>query len=137
MNKRTIELCARLTKLGFTTDEALALRRIEMTLQHWGELCCGDSNDHCSTCIERDDETEKPFYVVRPHQSNNVQRYPVPDREKGALVRLAKIMAGHPRLTWYHQTDPRGCSLYILRKRDIPKGQDIRSCYTNGIAICD
>lgn len=59
----------------------------------------------------------------------------VPDREAGALKRLAKIMARYPSLQSYVQTDPRGCALYILRPGDVPAGENAESYYTRGIAV--
>jgi predicted RNA-binding Zn-ribbon protein involved in translation (DUF1610 family) len=44
-------LFSRLQEMGFTYDEAVKLRRIEMTLQRWFELECGDGNGRS---IERD-----------------------------------------------------------------------------------
>lgn len=40
------------------------------------------------------------------------RRYPIPDRERAALARVAKLCAG-AGLHFYHQSDPRGCPLYI------------------------
>ena len=58
-----------------------------------------------------------------------------PDRERGALKRLAAIMSRYPALTSYVQTDPRGAPLYLLREGDVPEGADAASYYNNGIAI--
>ena len=64
-----------------------------------------------------------------------MRRYPIPDRECGALRRLGKLMDNHPHLVAYYQTDPRGCSLYILRRVDVGT-EDISSIYTRGVAVC-
>ncbi len=76
-----------------------------------------------------------------PHQeltrTETMRRYPVADREKGALKRLAAIMAGHPELLAYHQTDCRGCMVYILKRSDIADGARIDSVYTRGMAVCN
>lgn len=138
MNKRERQyrLMNRLSELGFSFDEAQKLRRIEMTLHRWAELECGDGNDQVSWSIERDEETGKPFMVTYPHSGCKSHRQAVADREAGALRRLAQIMAGHPDLEAYHQGDPRGCALYIVRKADLGGG-DINSLYTRGIAVCD
>ena len=62
---------------------------------------------------------------------------PVADREAGALRRLAAIMAPRKRrLIAYHQGDPRGCALYIVRRRDIPAGASVESFYNRGVAVC-
>ena len=112
---------------GITFDDAHALRRISMTLRRWHELECGVEGGY----IERDETTGKPF-MVNP---NNNRRYPTPDRETGALKRLAKIMAAYPALSAYVQGDPRGAALYILRPGDVPAGEDADSYYSRGIAV--
>lgn len=72
---------------------------------------------------------------IHPHTSNDVRRYKVADREKGALKRLSKLMESHLDFVTYHQSDPRGCALYIVRKSDL-NGSDVRFNYTRGIAVC-
>jgi hypothetical protein len=59
----------------------------------------------------------------------------VPDREKGALARLAKIAKRYPSLAFYVQGDPRGCALYVLRAGDVPEGSTADSCYSRGLAV--
>lgn len=137
MKRNAYELISRLEKAGFTWDEAMKLRRIEMTLQRWAEAECGDSNDYCSTCIERDEATDKPFRVTIPHHGGKTQRYAIPDREKGALKRLAGIMASHPDYVAYHQGDCRGCMLYLVPKASLAPGDKVDCVYTRGIAVCD
>lgn len=126
-----------LGRVGILYDDAVALRRISMTLRRWHEAECGNSNDRASWAIERDEKTGKPVKVVWYHKRLDPSpfRYPVADREKGAKIRLAKIMARYPVLSAYVQTDPRGCALYILRPNDVPAGQDADCCYSNGIAV--
>lgn len=124
-----------LGELGFSFEESQQLRRIEMTLQRWGELECGDANGHC---IERDEETGKPFLTFDKSRPNGERgRVPVADREAGALRRLAKIMTGHPELVAYHQGDCRGCNLYVLKRTDIAPGETVHQVYTRGLAVCD
>lgn len=124
--------------LGFTTEEARALRRISNTLRRWYELECGTNEG----CIERDDTTGKPF-IVKEH-ANDRRRFPIADRETGAVKRLRAIIharnirqprAEDPLMSYYLQTDPRGAALYILRPQDVPEGCRAESCYTNGICI--
>jgi hypothetical protein len=141
MNKHTVEMLGRLQALGFTADEALRLRRISMTLHRWNELECGTGDDRVTISVERDEQTGKPFFrrqwMGYNNQWQDVSR-PYPDLEKGALRRLAKIMEAHPDLVSYHQTDPRGASLYILRQSDWPDRQNrLDSIYTRGIAVHD
>lgn len=116
-----------LRRLGIEHDDAVALRRISMTLHRWHELECGTDTG----AIERDETTGKPYW----YNSYNDSRFPVVDREAGALRRLAKIMARYPTLRPYIQGDPRGASLYILRPGDVPEGEPDDAYYSHGIAV--
>ena len=127
MNRDTFEMLGRLERAGIKRQDAFALRRIAMTLHRWNELECGI--DH--GCIERDETTGKPFWL----NSSTMRRYPVADREKGALKRLAKLMSDYPTMSAYHQGDPRGASLFILRQGDVPEGCDVDGYYSRGIAV--
>jgi hypothetical protein len=147
--KSKFELFSRLQALGFTYDESAALRRVEMTLQRWAETECGDGNDHGSWAIERDEKTGKP-YMVHHHYTHGrgtdyTTRRPIADREAGALRRAKAIVDarnarkpfGAENLHFYHQTDPRGCALYVLRESDIPGGTaEAETNYTRGLAVC-
>jgi hypothetical protein len=120
------ELRDRLNRVGIpaTIEDARALRRAELALQRWGEQECGDGNGHASWAIERDESTGKPYRVVYPHDGKS-RRYPIPDREQGAIKRVRAICA---RLGchYFHQTDPRGCALYVsaepLKDTDYSRG---------------
>lgn len=122
--QRKFQTIHRIREAGFSTEEAFQLLRIERTLHSWGE-------HECNGTIQRDETTDKPYW----HNQHNDHRSPVADREKGALARLAKIMVGHPSLVAYHQTDPRGCALYILTLKDL-RGCSIESAYSRGLAVC-
>lgn len=134
----------RLTNSGIAYADAVALRRISMTLHRWHELECGDGNDYASWCLARGkriantfeyDDDGKPYLEYHAHNSNRPTYRAIADRERGALKRLAKIMQRYPKFASYVQTDPRGASLYILRPDDVPADANIESCYTNGIAV--
>ena len=138
------ECTERLVNSGIAYNDAVALRRISMTLHRWHELECGDDNGFASFCLVRGikqgssfdyDDNGKPFLEWHSHNSNRPTYQPVPDREQGALNRLAAIMRRYPAFASYVQTDPRGASLYILRPGDIRGGASIESCYSNGIAV--
>lgn len=150
--KRKFELFARLQALGFTYEEAVSLRRIEMTLQRWGERECGDGSDWG---LERDEKTGRPYMVYHGQTfGNRVKRYPVSDREAGALRRLKAIVAarneryntGELRLPnqeviAFHQGDCRGCNLYLLTREQLTDkytGQPlpIEQYYNRGLAVC-
>ena len=154
--ERKMELISRLQSLGFYFGEACALRRIEMTLQRWGERECGDAQGRC---IERDDETGKPFATYETGTGKR-GRYAVADREAGALRRLAAIVAarngravarhmangGHlgdklPGFVIpYHQGDCRGCNLYLVTRAQLMDQGDkllpLDQYYTRGLAVC-
>jgi len=139
--KAKFALFAQLAQLGFTYDESAQLRRIERTLHRWAEQECGDGNDYASWSIERDEQTGKPFRCVYPHDGKPT-RHPIADREAGALKRAEAIVAARnlrssePQLMIYHQTDCRGCALYLVKRSDIPAGQTVESVYTRGFAVC-
>lgn len=143
-------------------QDAADLRRISMTLHRWHELECGDSNDYASWTVVRGkrtstrikteqglnvrrdtfeyDDAGKPYmethhHTAFPNLSKPTVYTTLPDREAGALKRLAKIMARYPALSYYVQTDQRGCALYILRPGDVPAGASLDSCYSNGLAV--
>ena len=130
-----------LERAGISPADARALRRIAMTLHRWHELECGDSNTYGSWAIERDgDEPDSKPYLVRHHYMHGrgqdyTTRTAIPDRETGALKRLAVIMARYPQLRAYVQGDPRGASLYILRPGDVPEGENAESYYSRGLAV--
>ncbi len=143
-----------LQSAGFSFEDAHALRRISMTLHRWHELECGDSNDYASWCITRGhhgtrppafvhDEDGKPYlerhyYPQVVGQPGNRTTYTaIPDRERGALRRLARIMARYPGFASYVQGDPRGCALYIipLDRLNTYDAANLDCCYTRGIAV--
>lgn len=126
--ERLAKLHAQMCSLGLSVSETEQLRRIERALHRWGERECGMGDG----CIERDEKTGKPYWL----NSATMRRTAIRDGEAGALRKLGAIMAAHPRLLAYHQTDCRGCALYILRKRQVQDGENLDSVYTRGVAVC-
>jgi hypothetical protein len=126
-----------LRRAGIESEDLQPLRRISMTLRRWFELECGTGNDRVSESVERDEETDKPFKRIQYMGAGNKwidRRYPIADREKGAIKRLDVLRAKYPALVFYVQTDPRGCALYAIPASSI--GEDRVECvYTRGIAI--
>jgi hypothetical protein len=119
-----------------------------MTLHRWHEQECGTSNDYGSGCIVRGsklngtfthDDDGKPYlewhHYGRQGVPDRVTYRPIDDKEAGARRRLEKIMKGYPSLSYFVQTDPRGCALYILRPDDVPAGATVDSCYSRGLAV--
>ena len=112
---------------GISYDDAVALRRISMTLHRWYE-------HECNGVIQRDGDRGDgaPFW----HSSFDGRKISrAPDRERGALKRLEQIMARYPHLKSYVQGDPRGCALYLLRPNDVPEGKDADAYYSRGIPV--
>ena len=161
-----------LCRAGIAHTDAIALRRISITLHRWHELECGSSDDYKSYCLVRGDfkkaperraprqpdgsrwpkefvydDNGRPHMETHYHDRNAAEYYRVGDRERGALKRLAAIMARYPGFTSYVQGDPRGCALYILHPNAIA-GADAFSTdpavraewlacnYSRGIAVC-
>lgn len=133
---RTARYFKSLEMIGVSYEDADKLRLIERMLHRWAELECGDSNSYASWMIERDEETEKPYFVRYDHATGKSFRTPTADREAGALKRLAKILANYPELTYYHQSDPRGCALWLVPKDRLSNGERLDSVYTRGVAVC-
>ena len=115
---------------GLTMAELDTLLRCERALSRWAERECGDGSDWA---IERDEVTGRPFNVY--HGEGDSRRYPIADREAGALKRAQKIAEAHG-LKVFHQGDCRGCMLYLLRPGDVPEGAAVESYYTRGLAVC-
>lgn len=128
-----LELERRFKQLVTTADAAI-LRRAAATLHRWAELECGDGNDYASWAIERDDATFAPFmtthvYNHRPEgRISTTTRTRIPDREAGALKRVAALCAARG-WSFFHQTDPRGAALYVSTE---PLTD---SNYTDGMAV--
>lgn len=101
------------------------MRCAQLTLHRWAEQSCGDSNDYASWAIEREEQTGVPYRCVYPHQGKSY-RTRIPDRETGALKRIAEICKRNG-LYFYHQTDPRGCALYVHNNPLTAQN------YTNGV----
>lgn len=110
---------------GISQWETDKLLRCEKVLHTWAE-------HECNGAIQRDEETNIPYWY---NTNTGRKLYRTADRETGALKRAAAIAKAH-NVKIYHQGDPRGCSLYIIRRHDIPKGSKVESCYSRGIAIC-
>lgn len=142
-SERTARFYRRMDALGFTFAETETLRLAQLTLTRWAERECNGE-------VERDEATGKTY--SRHTYGVNDTRRSIPDRETGALRRVketvdtrnareaaAKVQghgSGLPPVTAYHQTDPRGCALYLVPADVIPEGGDIGSYYSRGLAVC-
>jgi len=124
MSKHRDDTIMTLGRAGYTLQEARALIRQSARLHTWAERECNGE-------IQRDETTGIPYW----HSSVTGKRLGrVPDAESGALKLARGIAAAHD-MTIYHQGDPRGCCLWILRPGDVPKGGDVDGYYSRGIAV--
>ena len=127
--ERMMQFYRRMEEAGFDVDTADALRRIEMTLSRWSERECNGE-------IERDEDGNGKPYKSNAAWGGKHLVYRIADRERGALKRLQRIMDDHMGWSAYHQGDPRGCALYLLKHTDVPQGGTADAYYTRGIAVC-
>lgn len=102
-------------KLEMNYYDARALRRAALTLHRWAEGECGDSNAYGSWAIERGSATDIPYMVRHSYRTGKRTETRIPDRETGALRRVAEVCARYG-LHYFHQTDPRGLALYVSRE---------------------
>jgi hypothetical protein len=111
-------LAALLSEYGNTVSPADAriLRRAEIALRRWGERCC-------MGVIYREEDTGIPC---------DESGEPVPDLERRALERIAKV-CHRLGFVFYHQTDPRGASLYVGPADRLPGPIDQ---YYNRLTCC-
>jgi hypothetical protein len=136
--QKTAAFFDRMTNLGFSHAETEALLKAERALTRFAELECGTSDANRSVHVFRDEETGKPFYRVEYRVGNEWKErvQPKRDTEKAALAKVEAIMSGKTGFRAYHQTDPRGCALYIIRPGDIEAGENVHALYNRGIALC-
>ena len=126
-------------RVGFSAAETETLLKAERALHRWAEMECGTGDDRHTVSVERDEQTGKPFRRVQFYSYAGKwvdRREPCRDMEAAALRRVAAIAEAHPGMSFYHQGDPRGCALYLIRPGDVIEGADVGSYYSRGIAIC-
>ena len=97
---------AHLRGITLTPDQARTLRLAELTLRSWAGRERGDGNGNV---IERD-ETGIPCHVH--YSASGSTRVRIADRETAAWKRVCQVVK-EIGIHAYHQTDPRGCALYI------------------------
>lgn len=126
-------------RVGFSAAETEVLLKAERALHRWAEMECGTGDDRHTVSVERDEQTGKPFRRVQFYSYAGKwvdRREPCRDMEAAALRRVAAIAEAHPGMSFYHQGDPRGCALYLIRPGDVIEGANVGSYYSRGIAIC-
>lgn len=137
----------RVLALGFTDAEFHQLRRISMTLHRWHE-------HECNGNIQRDgdDGEGNPRWYSQHSIENDAKPRGrrIPDRERGALERLKRIVDDRNAVVTMHsdvvpelspgflhayvQGDPRGAALYLVPASEL-RGQPIESVYSRGVCI--
>lgn len=124
--RESAEVFAGLARLGISAPHALILCRAARTLHTWSERECNGN-------IQRDETTGKChyYYTRGPRAGDRISGPAIPDRESGALRRIAAVLQAYPGLAFHHQGDPRGAPLYIYRVADLRPGADIASCYSS------
>lgn len=88
-------------------EHARTLRRAQLTLHRWAEEMCNGTIQR-----EWDDEQGEPRRHTSYQNTHLTTSYKIPDRERGALARVEKVCKA-AGLFYYHQTDPRGCALFV------------------------
>lgn len=126
--QRITEQSYYLAALGFSYQESEALRLISVRLSRWAE-------DECNGLIERDELTDKPRRMWETFKGERRGTL-CHDREKGAIRRLEAILASHPEFSYYHQTDPRGASLYLIPKAKLEQSAHSVDCCYSSIGVC-
>ncbi len=103
------------------------LIRAERTLHRWAE-------EECNGTIQRtgDDGEGSPVRYTEgryldPHDPRQYRA--IPDRERSTLAKVQSLCTARG-WHFYHQTDPRGCSLYV----DVTPLDDQN--YHRGFAVC-
>lgn len=91
---------------------ANTLRRAQLTLHRWAELECGTGDANTTWIIEREGDDQQGRPIMRRVGRNSESSWHIPDREAGALRRVAEVCKASG-LHYYHQADPRGCALYV------------------------
>ncbi len=117
---------AQLLALGLTIDECEQLRRGSMRLSRWAEM-------ECNHDVSREDIAGKVTIRYCRDNGDISRPFVIADRETPAIKRCEAIAKAHG-LVFYHQSDPRGCAVYIGRANDLG-GVPIDSAYTRLIAV--
>jgi hypothetical protein len=107
----------------FSAAEWASLKRLAKIIHKWNE-------DECNGAIQwHGDNEETPKRHFQDRQGCFTIPGPtIQDKEKQSLESARKIAAKHG-LSIYHQSDPRGCALYVYNVHDL-KGRKIDECYS-------
>ena len=126
-----------LARLGVSRSTWFELRRVCRQLHKLDEMACNGE-------IQCDDDTEQWHRYTRDCYGTPTIKGKVLRTQPIELVRLAADLVRRNGLSVYHQSDPRGCSLYVYKQSDLERcsrGSDPAygiSAYYNtiGTAVC-
>lgn len=104
-----------LIQAGLTPDDADAIQRISRSLHTLDERQC---NGFSNWRGDWDEEAEKK----------------AEKREARLEAKGQEIAKRYGRL-FYHQGDPRGWSVYLVKPEEL-RGYDIDAAYNHGLAVC-
>ena len=95
-----------LAQVGFTIEDARAMRRAAATLHRWYEESAGLDN----SLIERDEDGKCWRRVHYNMGRQHAYRYQIRDLEGGAVLRAETLAAKYGAIVTFHG-DPRGASI--------------------------
>ena len=138
--KQKFALYQQIQSLGFSYDEAKAIRRIEIVLRRWSKAASLGK-------IRRDTLNKTPFRLQVKEPIPAHLWYPIADREAGALRRLRGIVSARNRranaecetgapdhVLFHHRPHPTECNLFLLTRAQLGDA-DISTAVERGLAV--
>jgi hypothetical protein len=92
------------------------LRDCEKALHKWAE-------DECNGRIQWDDETGEPHLYRKDKFGDYTGKGQPTFNKEDHYLDLARKQAARYGLQIFHQTDPRGCALYVYTKEDLERSR--------------
>lgn len=92
------------------------LRGCEKALHKWAE-------DECNGRIQWDDETGEPHLYRKDKFGDYTGKGQPTFNKEDHYLDLARKQAARYGLQIFHQTDPRGCALYVYTKEDLERSR--------------
>lgn len=104
----------------WTIDDILAATKAAAKIHRADEMVCNgdvwESDESPGTWYDRADAPRRSPYGR-------------------AMATLDRIVARYPGFSWYHQSDPRGAAVYILRPGAVRDGEAVEAVYTRGVPL--
>ena len=121
---------------GFTISDIKDLQRLQERLHKWDERECGGCNPNWSEEIQ--DIEDKPHLCLSiKHHNYSDTKTEIVIRNVGYEVykSINFLLEKYPEWSFYHQSDPRGVSVYLYKKENLKDGERIQEVYS-GIGVC-